>query len=65
VPINLEGGMTMATFTFSKKFGVLLLGIWLIAMGLQQAGVIGLTHPINVILGILAVIAGIIIIIDR
>jgi len=55
----------MATFTFSKKFGVLLLGIWLIAMGLQQAGVIGLTHPINVILGILAVIAGIIIIIDR
>lgn len=55
----------MATITFSKKFGMLLLGIWLIGMGLQQAKVIGLDSTINVILGILAIIAGIIIIIDR
>ncbi len=55
----------MATFTIPKRLGMILLGIWLIAMGLQQAGVIATDHTVGVILGIFAVIAGIVVIIDR
>ena len=52
----------MATITFSQKFGVLLLGIWLILMGLIQLSVVAVNLSL---MGILALVAGIVLILDR
>lgn len=55
----------MARFRIPKRLGMLLLGIWLIVTGLREAGVSFSFPYMSVVLGIFAVIAGIVIIIDR
>ena len=48
----------------TKRLGMLLLGIWLIVMGLLQALSVG--NPIvHVLLALLAVAAGVLIVLDR
>ena len=48
----------------SRKLGMLLLGIWLVISGLMQ--VVSLPIPnLDMILGILAIAAGVLILIDR
>ncbi len=54
----------MATITFSSKFGMLLLGIWLILYGLIALFDLRFNGQ-NVVMGLLALVAGIIIVIDR
>jgi hypothetical protein len=54
----------MATIEFNKKFGVLLLGLWLILMGLFQAFELTFKGQ-NIVMGLLAVVAGAILAIDR
>jgi hypothetical protein len=54
----------MATINFNKKLGVQLLGVWLILMGLMQVLDLTFRHQ-NVVMGLLALIAGIILVIDH
>jgi len=56
--------MATISLSISKKFGLILLGIWLIVMGLTQAKVFTLSSPWDVIMGIFAIIAGIVVILD-
>jgi uncharacterized membrane protein HdeD (DUF308 family) len=66
VPINLEGEMKMASIALPKRLGLLLLGIWLIVTGLRQTGWVNISfNGSEIILGIFAIIAGIVIILDR
>jgi hypothetical protein len=55
----------MAYFNRSRKFGVLLLGAWLIASGLMVLVPALTFQGAGTILAILAVAAGILIILDR
>jgi len=53
----------MASIPIPKKLGMILLGIWLILMGLGQMNV-NLNLP-GWLMGIMAIIAGIVVILDR
>ncbi|MGD9818560.1 MAG: hypothetical protein AB7V04_07645 [Desulfomonilaceae bacterium] len=48
----------------TKSLGILLLGVWLIVTGIMQALSIG-NAVVHVLLGLLAVAAGILIVLDR
>jgi uncharacterized membrane protein HdeD (DUF308 family) len=54
-------------WAFTKSWGMILLGIWLILMGLRQSGVLNISTSIGSVdlLGILAIVAGILVLIGR
>jgi hypothetical protein len=54
----------MATITFNKKLGMLLLGVWLILMGAFDLFSLTFAGQ-KVVMGLLALVAGIILVIDR
>jgi uncharacterized membrane-anchored protein len=54
----------MSNMKLSKKLGMLLLGIWLILTGLSQVFSTQIPH-FGIILGILAIVAGGLILLDR
>lgn len=56
--------MASITLSISKKFGILMLGVWLILMGLEQTGAVAYGSTMKVIMGVLAIIAGIVVILD-
>lgn len=53
----------MAKIGLTKRWLFLVLGIWLIFHGIQEAGWVSFSHS-NVISGILLIIAGVFLIID-
>ena len=56
----------MGKFPFSKRLSALLLGIWLVIFGLQQTKWVTLSFSYaDVLMGLLAIVAGILIILDR
>ncbi len=63
---NQRKGNDMAKITFSKRLSALLLGIWLVIFGLQQTKWVTLSFSYaDVLMGLLAIVAGILIILDR
>jgi len=54
----------MATINFNKKLGLLLLGILLILFGMSQLFELTFKYQ-NFVMGLLALVAGIILVIDR
>jgi len=55
----------MALFSWNRKFGVLLLGIWLIASGALVLVPALAFQGAGTVLAVLAIVAGIVLILDR
>jgi hypothetical protein len=56
--------MSMSIFKRSRNFGTILLGVWLIASGLLPLLGISIPHS-GLVLNLLAIVAGVLILIDR
>ena len=57
--------MTLGTSFAGRKFGVLLLGIWLILTGLLPLLSVRLSPTFTTVMGVLAIAAGLLILIGR
>ena len=57
--------MALTNTLAGRKFGTLLLGIWLILTGLLPLLSVRLSPTFNIVLAVLAIIAGLLIVIGR
>ena len=57
--------MTLGTSLAGRKYGVLLLGVWLIATGLLPLLSVRLSPTFNTIMDVLAIAAGLLILLGR